>query len=256
MSRKRRGTGRHERHVLGRATPHPDLFPDMRGSRPAPIRNAEDFAAAFSVSRETVARLEVYAALLRRWQKAVNLVAPNTLDDIWQRHFADSAQLAALAPEARTWVDLGTGAGFPGLVIAVLLANQNGVMVHLVESNARKCAFLAEVARATGAPVDIHAARIESLESDSRVAAPDIVTARALTSLERLLDYAHPFFGPGTRALFLKGRSAEEEVEQARRRWSFDAELIPSRTDRDGRIVALSHVSAGGPSREEIRSGR
>lgn len=227
----------------------------MTNLRRSHIKGPDDFAAAFAVSRETVARLEAYAELLRRWQSAVNLVAPNTLDDVWHRHFADSAQLVPLAPQARLWLDLGSGAGFPGLVIAVLLANHNGVMVHLVESNARKCAFLAEVARATGAPVDIHNVRIESLKGDTTVAAPDIITARALASLDTLLDYAHPFFGPATRALFLKGRAAVDEVAQARRRWSFEASLTPSRTDREGRIVAVTGLAPRGATGEDARRG-
>ena len=136
----------------------------MRGPPPIPIGGQDDFAAAFNVSRETIARLETYEALLRQWQKAVNLVAPSTLDAIWHRHFADSAQLLPLAPGARTWVDLGSGAGFPGLVVAILLADRvthphprplpaegEGAAapthVTLIESNARKCAFLREVVR-------------------------------------------------------------------------------------------------------------
>lgn len=206
---------------------------------PEPFADGEAFAAAFAVSRETVARLRIYEALLRRWQRAVNLVAPATLDTLWQRHFADSAQLLALAPAARHWLDLGSGAGFPGMVIAILLANHNGVMVRLVESNARKCAFLADVAAATGAPVDILCQRAERLPA-AGLPPPDVITARALAPLDRLLDLSAPLFGPHTRGLFLKGRQAAVEVEAARRRWRFDAVLHASRTEPDSAVVELT----------------
>ncbi|MGC1586761.1 MAG: RsmG family class I SAM-dependent methyltransferase, partial [Rhodomicrobium sp.] len=121
-----------------------------------PVGNAAEFARAFSVSHETVEKLELYGRLLIQWQKAVNLVAPATIPQLWQRHFADSAQLLRLAPRAKIWVDLGSGGGFPALVIAIMLANQEECCVHLIESNARKCAFLSEAARQTGAPARVH----------------------------------------------------------------------------------------------------
>lgn len=221
----------------------------MERRHPRHIESADDFAAAFPVSHETVARLKTYAELLQHWQRVVNLVGPDTMPDLWHRHFADCAQLRDLAPGARTWLDLGAGAGFPGLVIAVLLANQNGAMVHLVESNARKCAFLHEVARATGAPVTIHHARIETLEFGRDIPIPEVVTARALAPLERLLELAHPFWAPTTQALFPKGRRVESELTAARRRWRFDVQLHASRTDPHGRIVGLRTVAPieGGP---------
>lgn len=193
-------------------------------------------------------RLEAYATLLRQWQRGVNLVAASTLDDVWHRHFADSAQIAGLAPEARIWLDLGSGAGFPGLVIAILLADREGVRVHLVESNARKCAFLAEVARVTAAPVEIHAARIETLAAAGTVTRPEAITARALARLETLLDHAHPFFASETRALLLKGRQVDREVAEARRKWRFGVQLIASRTDADGRIAVVTELAPIGPS--------
>jgi 16S rRNA (guanine527-N7)-methyltransferase len=204
------------------------------------INGPEAFAKAFAVSRETIDRLTLYEKLLMRWQKAVNLVAPATLQQVWHRHFADSAQLMALAPEARIWLDLGTGAGFPGMVVAILLANRRNVSVHLVESNARKCAFLREVARQTGTSVEIHQTRIESLAGADRVIRPDVIVARALSPLPKLLGQALPFFGPGTRALFLKGRTADEELEAAQERYAFDVALHPSRTDANGRIVEVA----------------
>lgn len=208
------------------------------------VDGAEAFAAAFAVSRETAAKLQIYADLLGHWQKAVNLVAPATLEDLWQRHFADSAQLLKLAPDARAWLDLGSGAGFPGMAIAIMLANHMRVGVHLVESNARKCAFLAEVAHKTGATVNIHNCRIETPELAARVGRVDIVTARALAPLPRLLGQALPFFSPRTRGLFPKGRTAERELAAARGGFDFASSLHPSRTDPEGRIVEVARPRA------------
>lgn len=208
---------------------------------PQRVDTPEAFEQAFSVSRETVERLQTYEALLRKWQKAVNLVAPATLDDIWHRHFADSAQLVAFAgDETATWLDLGTGGGFPGMVVAILLANRPGSFIHLVESNARKCAFLRDVSRATGAAVEIHNTRIESLGRTDTVLQPGIVTARALAPLDRLLGQAVPFFGPESRGLFLKGRTAEQEIAAARAQFAFEARLHPSRTEAEARIVEIT----------------
>jgi 16S rRNA (guanine527-N7)-methyltransferase len=230
------------------------------------IRGPADFAAVFDVSRETVVRLETYAALLRQWQKAVNLVAVSTLDAVWQRHFADSAQLLTLAPKARRWVDLGSGAGFPGLVIAILLADaarqerpagsQNpaaaeGPRVTLIESDGRKGAFLRAVARELGVPVDILSTRIESDATQSRVAAPDVVTARALAPLDKLLSLAAPLWCPQTIGLFLKGREVANEIEAALEAWTFQRELIPSSTEAEAHIVRVSTLE---PNRKEPRS--
>jgi 16S rRNA (guanine527-N7)-methyltransferase len=172
----------------------------------------------------------------------VNLVAPNTLNAVWQRHFADSAQLLRLAPKAEAWLDLGSGGGFPGMVIAILLANRARTRVHLVESNARKCAFLGEVARATGAMVEIHNMRVESLGRSATVETPDVITARALSPLPKLLSQAAPFFGKQTRGLFPKGRAAEQELETARMQYAMQAVLHPSRTEADGRIVEITRL--------------
>jgi 16S rRNA (guanine527-N7)-methyltransferase len=208
----------------------------------APVRGPEDFAARFGVSRETIGKLLAYEALLRQWQKTINLVAPSTLDDIWDRHFADSAQLLALAPaEARTWLDLGSGAGFPGLVLAVLLADRGGTSMALIESDTRKAAFLREVARQTGAPVDILCTRIEKSATHAKL---DVITARALAPLPRLLDLAAPYFTADTEGLFLKGREAQAEVDQALKRWDFSVALHQSQTDREGRVVEVRGLKA------------
>lgn len=206
------------------------------------IRGPADFQHAFSVSHETVERLTAYEALLRQWQKAMNLVAPATLDEIWPRHFADCAQLVSLAPSALKWLDLGSGAGFPGLVIAIMTANHQDRSVHLVESNKRKCAFLSEVARRTGIAVTIHEERIEDVVREGRVTDVDVVTARALAPLDRLLSMAEGFFSNGTVALFLKGREAGREIEEARGRAGFSFRAIPSRVHDEGRIVEVKRV--------------
>lgn len=201
--------------------------------------DAAAFMRAFDVSRETVGRLERYAQMLTRWQKAVNLVSPVTLPDLWQRHFADSAQLLRLAPQAKTWVDLGSGGGFPGLVIAILLANQKECEVHLVESNSRKCAFLSEVVRQTSAPARVHCGRIAELGGSGAIPRADVVTARAVAPLDALLELALPFFSEETVGLFLKGREASSEISEARRRWTFEVTEHPSATDPEGRILEI-----------------
>jgi 16S rRNA (guanine527-N7)-methyltransferase len=208
------------------------------------IRGPEDFAAAFGVSRETVEKLDAYAGLLTRWQRVVNLVAPSTLSQIWHRHFADSAQILAFAPEAKCWIDLGTGAGFPGLVIAILLANHEDRIVHLVESNSRKCAFLSEVIRRTKVSAVVHAARIEDIARGGRVGVVDVVTSRALAPLSALLGLSCGFFGENTLGLFLKGREANQEIEEAGRHWRFELRCLASRTNGDGRIVEIRKLVA------------
>lgn len=208
-------------------------------NRPVDISGPRDFVSAFDVPRETVEKLETYAALLANWQKAVNLVAPSTIDQIWHRHFADSAQILSRAQDAKCWVDLGSGAGFPGLVIAILLANHEDRVVHLIESNGRKCAFLSEVVRKTGAPAVVHAGRIEEIASKHRVASADVVTSRALAPLNSLLGLACGFFEENTVGLFLKGRDAEQEIDEAAKHWVFEYGCMPSRTSGDGRIVEI-----------------
>lgn len=196
----------------------------------------DDFSEAFPVSRETLERLKLYADLLVKWQARINLVGPATLPDLWQRHMLDSAQLAAHLPPGPV-LDLGSGAGFPGLVLAIL----RGGPVHLVESDARKCAFLREAARLTGAEAVVHNLRIETLKPFPVVA----VTARALAPLGKLLDWAAPFLQQGVECLFLKGRTCEEELTQAAEHWNMAVERIPSLTDASGIILHLSEVHRG-----------
>jgi 16S rRNA (guanine527-N7)-methyltransferase len=211
--------------------------------RSKPISGPEQFAEAFKVPRETIHRLIRYADLLNDWQKRVNLVSAKSLPHLWDRHFADSAQILRLAPDAKVWLDLGSGAGFPGLVIAILQANHANFRMHLVEATAKKCAFLAEVARATSAPVEIHCMRIEELSKTATSLKPEIITARALAPLPRLLELAAPWFGRGVRGLFMKGRAARQEIDAAKRRFNFTCELHPSMTAEESSIVEISDVT-------------
>jgi 16S rRNA (guanine527-N7)-methyltransferase len=184
-----------------------------------------------------------YESLLRQWQKAVNLVAPSTLDAVWERHCADSAQLLRYAPpDAQSWLDLGSGAGFPGLVLALLLAQRPGARVTLVESDSRKAAFLREVGRQTRAPVDICCARIETLSTQTKLRKVDVITARALAPLDRLLELSTPFFGASTVALFLKGREADREIAEAKLTWRFEHKKEPSLTDPQGRVLVIAKL--------------
>lgn len=226
------------------------------------INSPEAFQEAFGVSRETLDRLRTYEGLLKAWQKAVNLVSPSTLDQVWHRHFADSAQLFALAgfnspspsrpheggeesQGGKNWLDLGSGGGFPGLVLAILLVERlPAARMTLVESDARKAAFLGEVARKTGLVVEIRVERSEKTATQANSVSRDVITARALAPLPKLLGLAQPFFSPHTVALFPKGREAELEVEEARERFEFDFSLAPSLTDDEARIVIVRNLAA------------
>lgn len=164
------------------------------------------------VSRETEDRLAAYLGLLARWRKTTNLISESTFASTWTRHFADCAQLIALAPSARRWLDMGSGAGFPGLVIAIQLADVRGAVVHCIESDQRKCAFLREVVRATDAPAQIHAARIEKLDP-SGFGAVDAVTARAFAPLPAMLNLAKVWMEQGAIGLFPRGRTIDHQIE-------------------------------------------
>jgi len=198
-----------------------------------------EFQAAFGVPRETVDRFETYEGLLRKWNPAINLVARSTLTDVWGRHFADSAQLWPLIPSGtQVLADLGSGAGFPGLVLAIL-----GVpSVHLVESDTRKAAFLREVARETGVSVTVHATRIEAVD----LPPADVVSARALAELADLLGMAHRLLKPGGVCLFPKGKMAGDELTRARLSWTMRVEQVPSRTDPSATLFRLSDIAPVG----------
>lgn len=204
------------------------------------------------VSRETLARLDRFVALLLQRQQTLNLIARSTIPRIWTRHIADSYQLLGLAPGARRWVDLGSGAGFPGLVIACALAEALEARIHLVESTKKKAEFLSGVATALQLPVRVVAERIEDFAKTFNEPV-EVVTARALAPLTRTLEYANPLLKSGAVGLFPKGQDVEAELTEAAKYWNIAAELVPSRTDPRGRIVrvaalAKKHKSSQGVS--------
>ena len=191
-----------------------------------------------SVSRETVERLDTFVALLLRWQASINLISHASSTELWTRHVADSIQLHILLPEARTWIDLGAGAGFPGMPIACALAGKSGAAVHLVERNAKKAAFLREAVRETGVPAIVHCERIEDFTARFAGKA-DAVTARALAPLDKLFTQAFPLLTKGAVGLFPKGQDVGAELTDAAKCWKSEIELLPSRTDPRARIVIV-----------------
>ena len=193
------------------------------------------------VSRETEARLDRYLDLLREWQAKTNLVSPSTLPTLWTRHVADSLQLLTIAPSAKVWVDLGSGGGFPGVVLACALAETPGAMVHLVERNAKKAAFLREVLRITQSPGTVHLADIGDTV-DRITGSVDCVTARAVAPLHQLIGFAEPLVKRGAKALFLKGQDVEAELTEATKYWKIDPQLHSSRTGGHGWIVELDRI--------------
>ena len=194
-----------------------------------------------SVSRETQARLAAFETEFFKWAARINLVAPSTKNDFQQRHIADSAQILDLAPETKTIIDLGSGGGFPGLVLAVLLAETPGANVHLVESNGKKCAFLRHIIRSLSLPAKVHNQRIEDVIGG--LATPDIVTARALAPLPLLLRLALPQLSKNVPAFFHKGRDHMQEIAAARGEFSFDLLVHPSRIDGDSVILEIRNVA-------------
>jgi 16S rRNA (guanine527-N7)-methyltransferase len=217
---------------------------------------ASDKAAALKltpISRETEARLEAYVALLVQWQAKTNLVASSTLPNLWTRHISDSLQLLALAPDAKIWADLGSGGGFPGVVLACAMAGMPGAMVHLVERNAKKAAFLREALRITGAPGTVlHADIGDSV--DSFADKVDCVTARAVAPLHQLIGFAESLVRQGAKALFLKGQDVEAELTEATKYWNIKPRLHSSLTGQ-GWIVELDRIERQTPS-AATRSGR
>ena len=199
------------------------------------------------VSRETEGRLDRYVDLLREWQAKTNLVAPSTLPTLWTRHIADSLQLLSLVPSAKIWVDLGSGGGFPGVVLACALAETSGAMIHLVERNAKKAAFLREALRVTHSPGTVHLADIG--DSVDRIKGPvDCVTARAVAPLHQLVGFVEPFVKRGAKALFLKGQDVESELTEATKYWKITPQLHSSRTGGHGWIVELDQIERQTPS--------
>lgn len=193
------------------------------------------------VSRETEDRLVAIAALLEKWQKTINLVAPKSLPQLWTRHIADSLQLVPLAGEVKRWVDIGSGGGFPGLVVAAALAESDDTDVTLIESDTRKAAFLREASRIAELPVTVLPMRIEQV-AEKIAEGVEVVSARALAPLPKLLDLSYPFLKQGARGLFLKGQDVDNELTESSKSWRIDATIKESLTDDSGRILIVSHA--------------
>lgn len=198
----------------------------------------ERLLSELGVSRETRLRLELLVDELKRWQRIKNLISEATLRDVWRRHVADSWQLLRFAPQAGDWLDLGSGGGFPGLVIAIGRTETQAGTTHLVESNGRKCAFLRHVGHRLRLDLRVHQARIEDVLPDWRPT-PAVVSARALAPLTQLIGWTQALLRNGAVGIFPKGQDVEEELAQASRYWYFQADAEQSATDRDGRILLV-----------------
>ncbi len=208
-------------------------------SRKGDFSDREQALALVPALRAIESELAIYEDLLRRWQAKINLVAPTTLDAIWLRHFADSAQVAGALPQARIWADLGAGAGFPGLVTALLLKAQPGAQVHLIESDQRKAAFLRAVSRETSAPITVYPDRIEKA-LPPLVDRIEAISARALAPLEKLVMLARAPLEKGAKAVFLKGEEWRDELTAAERLGRFAYQTIESRTHPRARLIVVS----------------
>ncbi|MCC3861837.1 16S rRNA (guanine(527)-N(7))-methyltransferase RsmG [Pseudemcibacter aquimaris] len=198
--------------------------------------NAKEFQQKTDVSRETLEKFITYAEMLDKWQKSINLVSNTTLSDKWLRHFYDSAQLMEMIEpdENRKILDLGSGAGFPGLVISLMGAGE----VHLVEGVGKKCSFMKQVVRATGMNAIVHNERIEQMDPFT----VDLITSRACADLEKLLDLTSAFIGEKTQCLFLKGEKADQEISDAQKKWQFDVKKTASKSEESGIILELSNI--------------
>ena len=201
---------------------------------------AAALAQAIGATPQALADLGRFKVLLEEGNGRMNLVGPSALGEFWTRHALDSAQLLQIEPEARTWADLGSGAGFPGIVLAILVKNLCGAKIHLVESMTKRARFLAEVVEELDLPATVHPVRAEALNPPRDL---DVVTARACAPLSRLLQYAFPYIASGAVGLFLKGRDVEQEIDDARRSWRFTAELRPSLSDASGRVLRIERLA-------------
>ena len=210
----------------------PDAAPD--------VANAVAFAQAVGATPSQMADLEAYLERLVETNRVMNLVGPSTLEVFWSRHAWDSAQLLPLAPEAKTWADLGAGAGLPGVVLAILLKDTPGAHVHLIDSMTKRCRFLSEVVTALDLPATVHNVRAESLSMTV-----DVVTARACAPLSKLLGFARPYLARGATGLFLKGQDVEAEMAEAATYGAKGLRIVPSRSDPRGRIVIVEGKSNG-----------
>ncbi len=216
----------------------PVARPEPAAGMADPPYDAEAFARDFGATASQMADLERFCLKVAETNEVMNLVGPTTLPAFWSRHAADSAQVLNLAPKARTWADLGAGAGFPGVVLAIMLKGRLGAQVHLVDSLAKRCRFLEEVVADLDLPAQVHCSRAEDLKL--RV---DVVTARACAPLHKLLGFARPYLALNAEGLFLKGENVLAELDEARRAWKFDADLVPSLSDPRGRIVRIRRLA-------------
>lgn len=224
------------------------VAPAPREAPPSPATTQETFGArafqaATGASDAALADLEAFKSILQDWNGRMNLVGPSAIGEYWRRHAYDSAQLLALAPQALTWADLGAGAGFPGLVLAILLKGRDGARVHLVESMAKRCRFLSHVVETLGLPATVHCGRAESMTLKV-----DVVAARACAPMARLLGYAWPYLKAGAQGLFLKGQDVDAELQEAAISWRFEANLILSLSHTEGRIVQLKRADRVKPA--------
>jgi 16S rRNA (guanine527-N7)-methyltransferase len=216
-----------------------DAAPEPREAA-APAFGAEAFAQAVGATPAQMADLHRFLELLEEWNGRMNLVGPSALSSFWLRHAYDSAQLLHVEPSALRWADIGAGAGFPGLILAILLKGRADAQVHLIESMAKRIRFLGEVSQALGLPTHIHHGRAEDTRPPAGL---QIVTARACAPFPRLFGYTEHLFKAGARGVFLKGRDVESELTEARRNWKFQAELLPSQSDSSGHIVRIERLS-------------
>jgi 16S rRNA (guanine527-N7)-methyltransferase len=216
----------------------PEALRDEVGIAEPPALDAGGYQALTGASDAQMADLERFQDLLAEWNEVMNLVGPLTIATYWTRHALDSSQLLSLEPEAKTWADLGAGAGLPGVVLAILLKGREGARVHLVESMTKRCRFLDVAAKALDLPVQIHNARAETLKLKV-----DVVTARACAPMSKLLGFAEPYLHRGATGLFLKGQDVASELAEARKVWAFASDLLPSQSDPRGRIVQVKRLS-------------
>ena len=204
----------------------------------------KNFMEKYNVSRETFDLLKTYEASLQEWQQKFNLVSNSSLAEAWNRHFADSAQLFSYIPsQARVLLDFGSGAGFPGMVLAIMAKEKTPYLkVKLVESIAKKTLYLKHVAEICGLDVEILHDRIENLEPQKA----DVITSRAMASLEKLLEYTYPFCKKETQCIFPKGRSYKEELAQAQKKWRFSCQIEPNRESAEGKILIITDITRKG----------
>jgi len=219
------------------ASAPPEAAAEPAGPAQSTVFDAAEFQRRTGAGPEQMRALDRFLALLTDWNGRMNLVGPSALAEFWGRHAYDSAQLLALAPDALTWADLGAGAGFPGLVLAILLKGRPSAHVHLVESQTKRTNFLNAVVAALDLPATVHNARAESLTLKV-----DVVTARALAPMDRLLGYAWPYLKAGALGLFLKGQDVEIELQPAARYWKLDLQLTPSLSHSQGRVVQVKRA--------------